>query len=226
MYIIIAGCGTIGQPLVKLLLENGHDVVVIDKNAEVCEEVYAEMGALTVNGNATDLRILKQAGAEKADAITCLMYSSADNIACSLLAKSLGIPRVISRLRHPTYEEAYRLAGVNSIVRMADLLINQIMMEIEQPEVRKVTSIGGGKADIYAVKIPLKSKAIGMSVKDIGQSSKFPEECVIMGIYRVEKDEFFIPRGNNVIQQNDELFLVSKSQHIKAATDFLVRKTK
>lgn len=226
MYIIIAGCGTIGQPLVKLLLQNGHDVVVIDKNAEICEIVYAETGALTIHGNATDLRILRQAGADKADAISCLMYSSADNIACSLLAKSLGIPRVVSRLRQPTYEEAYRLAGVNSIVRMADLLINQIIVEIEQPEIRKVTSIGGGKADIYTVKIPEKSRAIGMSVKDIGQSSKFPEECVIMGIYRVEKDEFFIPRGNNIILQGDDLFLVSKSQHMKAATDFLIRKTK
>ena len=226
MYIIVAGSGTIGQPLIKLLLENGHDVVVIDKSAEVCELVYAETGALTIHGNATDLRILKQAGASKADAITCLMYSSADNIACSLLAKSLGIPRVVSRLRHPTYEEAYKLAGVTSIVRMADLLINQIMMEIEQPEVRKITSIGGGKADIYAVKIPEKGKAVGMSIKEIGQNSKFPEECVFMGIYRVDNDEFFIPRGNNVLHTNDDVFLVSKSQHITAATDFLTRKTR
>ena len=65
-----------------------------------------------------------------------------------------------------------------------------------------------------------------MSVKDIGQSSKFPEECVIMGIYRGENDEFFIPRGNNVIREGDELFLISKSQHMKAATDFLKRKGK
>ena len=188
--------------------------------------MYAETGALTIHGDATDLRVLKQAGADKADAITCLMYSSADNIACSLLAKSLGIPRVVSRLRQPSYEEAYKLAGVTSIVRMADLLINQIMMEIEQPEVRKVTSIGGGKADIYAVKVPENGKIIGMSVKDIGQSSKFPEECVIMGIYSEDKDEFFIPRGNNVIREDHDIFLISKSKHIKAATDFLTRKSK
>ncbi len=223
MYVIIAGAGTIGQPLTKLLVENNHDVVVIDKNAEVCETVYAETGALTIHGNATELRVLQQAGASKADIIACLMYYSADNIACSLIARSLGIPRVISRLRFPEYEEAYKLAGVTSIVSMADLLINEIMMEIEQPKVKKITTIGRGKADIYSVTIPEKARSIGMSIKDIGQHKHFPKECVFMGIYRQEKDEFFIPRGNHTISEGDNVFLVSKSQYIKSATDFLTK---
>jgi trk system potassium uptake protein TrkA len=223
MYIIIAGGGTIGQPLTKMLVENNHDVVVIDKDANVCETVYAETGALTIHGNATDLRILEQAGAAKADVIVCLMYSSADNIACSLLAKSLGIPRIIGRLRFPSYEEAYKLAGVTSIVRMADLLINQIMMEIEQPKVRKITSVGGGMADIYAVMIPQKARSVGMSIKDIAQHADFPTECVFMGIYRETENEFFIPRGNHILQEGDNIFLVSKSQYIKAATNFLTK---
>jgi trk system potassium uptake protein TrkA len=220
MYIIIAGAGTIGQSLAKLLIESSHDVVVIDQNADVCETVYTETGALTIHGNAADLRILQQAGASKADVMVCLMFS-ADNIACSLLAKSLGIPRIISRLRLPSYEQAYKLAGVTSIVRMADLLLNQIIMEIEQPKVRTITSIGGGRAEIYAVTIPEKAKSIGKSIKEIGQHRDFPTECVFLGIYRENEDEFFIPRGNHTILAKDNVFLVSKSQYIKAATDFL-----
>jgi trk system potassium uptake protein TrkA len=225
MYIIVAGGGAIGQPLTKMLVENNHDVVVIDKDANVCESVYAETGALTIHGNATDLRILEQSGAAKADVITCLMYSSADNIACALLAKSLGIPRIIARLRFPAYEEAYKLAGVTSIVRMADLLINQIMMEIEQPKVRKITTVGGGRAEIYSVKIPQNAKSIGMTIKDIAQHPDFPTECVFMGIYREDRDDFLIPRGNHTLQEGDDVFLVSKGQYIKAATAFL-RKVK
>lgn len=223
MYVIIAGAGVIGQEITKMLVENKHDVVAIDKDPEVCEMVYTETGALTINGSATDIHILERAGAAKADVLVCLMHNPADNIACALMAKSLGVPRVLARLRNPPYEKAYKLAGVSSVVRMADLLVNQLMMEIEQPRIRKIATLGGGKADIYAVKIPKGAKSIGMTVKDIAQSKGFPEECVFVGNYDEDKETFQIPRGANVLQEGDTVFLVSTSQRIKQAADFLTR---
>jgi trk system potassium uptake protein TrkA len=224
MYVIVAGAGIIGLQITKMLVENKHDVVVIDRDADVCEFVYAETGALTVHGNATDIHILEKAGAVKADAIVCLMHNAADNIACALLAKSLSIPNIVMRLRSPRYEEAYHLAGATSIVRMADLLVNQIIMEIEQPKVRRIMTLGGGEADIYAAKIPEKARCAGMAIKDIAQKRNFPKECLVIGIYR-EKGDFLIPRGNTTVGEGDTIFLLSKSQHIKKATDYLSKTT-
>lgn len=223
MYIIIAGAGIIGHEVARVLVENKHDVVVIDKDPGVCEAIYAETGALTINGNATDIHTLEKAGAIKAEVILCLMREAADNIACALLAKSLGIPRIVARLRNPRYAEAYMLAGVTTIVRMSDLLVNQIVMEIEQPKVKKVTTLGGGKAQVYAVKIPSAAQSIGMKIKDITEKRRFPKEVVFVGIYREDKGDFMIPRGSNVIEEGDTVFLISKSQYIKQATDFLTR---
>lgn len=223
MYVIVAGAGIIGQQLTKVLVENKHDVVVIDKDPDVCEAVYSETGALTINGNATDIHVLEKSGAVKADVILCLMHSAADNIACALLARSLGIPRIISRLRNPRYEEAYTLAGVTTIVRMADLLVNQIIMEIEQPKVRKVMTMRGGEANIYAIKIPPEAKSVGMTIKEITENRKFPEEFLFMGIYNEEEGSFQIPRGSHALKAGNTVFLVSKSQYIKQATDFLTR---
>jgi trk system potassium uptake protein TrkA len=183
MYVIVAGAGIIGQQLARVLVENKHDVVIIDKDPDVCEEVYAETGALTIHGNATDIHILEKSGAVKADVILCLMHSAADNIACALISRSLGIPRIISRLRNPRYEEAYTLAGVTTIVRMADLLVNQIIMEIEQPKVRKIMTLRGGEANVYAVKILDQAKSVGMTIKEITEVRKFPQEFLFMGIY-------------------------------------------
>jgi len=224
MYIIIAGAGVIGQEITQILVENKHDVVAVDKDPEVCESVYSETGALIINGNATDIHMLQRAGAAKADVLVCLMHNPADNIACALLAKSLGVPRIIARLRNPPYEEAYKLAGVSSIVRMADLLVNQLIMEVEQPRIRKIATLGGGKADIYAVKLPLGARSVGMAVKDIAQSKDFPEECVFVGNYDEDEEIFQIPRGANVLHEGDTVFLVSNSQHIKQAADFLIGK--
>ena len=99
MYIIIAGAGLIGYEVTRELVENKHDVVVIDRDSGVCESIYSDTGAIAICGNATDINILEKAGAHKADSILCLMRLSADNIACALLAKSLKIPNIIARLR-------------------------------------------------------------------------------------------------------------------------------
>ena len=84
MYIIIAGAGRVGSEITKIMVNNKHDVVVIDIDPEICNDIYSETGAMTINGNATTIRTLEKAGAEKADAILCLMHSEADNIACSI----------------------------------------------------------------------------------------------------------------------------------------------
>lgn len=224
MYVIVAGIGQIGREIVGMLVERKHDVVAIDRDKEACDFIHSETGALVINGDATEIRVLEEAGARKADVLICLMRLAANNLSCALIAKSLGVPRIIGRLRNPQYEQAYRLAGINTLVRVADLLVNQIMMEIEQPVVKKIATLGGGRAEIYTVRIPEDSKSIGMSIKDIADSRHFPKESVFIGVYSEEKDDFSIPRGGSVLSANDIVFLVSKAQHIKAAADFLIRK--
>ncbi|MBN1756581.1 TrkA family potassium uptake protein [bacterium] len=221
MFIIVAGAGTNGRLIIELLVSHKHDVVVIDIDREVCESVYAKTGATTVHGSATDIQILREAGAEKADVVVTLLRYDADNIACALLSRSLKVPKIISRLNNPVYTQAYKLAGVNSLVRVADLLLNQIVMEIEQPKARKILSFGRGKATLYAVKIPPKSMSIGKTIRELTHERNFPSDVVFTGIYHEESDEFMIPRGNHIVNEEDLIFVVSTEHHIKKATDIL-----
>lgn len=221
MYIIVAGAGLIGRRITEILVNKKHDVVVIELKREVCESVYSATGAVTVQGNATDISVLKEAGGSKADVILTMMGTDADNISCSLLAKSLDVPRIISRLKNPLYEDAYKLAGVNAIVREAELLLSQIITEIEQTGVKKIMSIGGGKANIYSMTIPENAQSIGMQIKDIANEKEFPTGCVFMGIYKESDDDFLIPRGHHTIRENDTVFLIAASSDIQKASDFL-----
>ena len=127
MYIVIAGGGMVGGGLARKLLENKHDVVLIDPDENVCNKLYAETGVVAVKGSATHIEVLKEAGAAKADVVVAATPHDADNLACAILAKSLDVPQVIVRMRDPNYENAYRVAGVNSIVRVTDLMVSQIM---------------------------------------------------------------------------------------------------
>ncbi len=215
MHIIVVGAGLVGRELTRKLLDHKHDVVVIDINEEVCNSLYAETGALTVHGNATNLKILKDAGIHRTDVLLCLMRKDVDNISCSILARSLGVPRILARMRDPGYESAYSLSGVTNIVRVADLLLDQLMMEIEQPPVKRIMSLGGGDAYVYAVRIPEKAPCIGSSVKEIAAANDFPRESLLMGIYQEDNEHFQIPRGNYVLAENDTVFVIAHAGDIQ-----------
>jgi trk system potassium uptake protein TrkA len=221
MYIIVAGAGRIGTQITKILIGKKHDVVIVDMTPATCEMLYSETGAMTICGNATTLKTLKKAGAEKADAIICLMPREADNISCALLSKSLGIPKILARLITPNYEEAYRLAGVNIIIRTVDLVINQMLMELENPEVRNITTLRGGKAQIYAIRLPAGSPVIDRSVADITKMKDFPDDCVFLGTYRDEANDFVITKGNTMLMENDMVFLISRAEYIDRAAGIL-----
>ena len=65
MYVIIVGCGRVGSELAKLLADEGHNVVVIDKSEASFDRLGGTFNGLTIVGNGFDLALLKQAGIEK-----------------------------------------------------------------------------------------------------------------------------------------------------------------
>jgi len=221
MYIVIIGGGMVGGQLARRMLENKHDVVLIDPRKEVCDKLYAETGVVAVNGSGTNIEVLKEAGLAKADVVVCATPNDADNLVCAILAKSLGVSHIIVRMRDPEYENAYREAGIDRIVRVTDLMVNQMLMEIEHPKLRRIRAIGGGRANIFMVVVPQEAKVAGQSIKNIAGNSAFPGDCIFIATYNQEKEEFSIPKGAQVINEGDELFLISKAENIKKIVDFL-----
>lgn len=224
MYIVIAGAGSIGFTVAKSLVKNHHDVVVIEKNRDVCETIFSETGAITINDNATDIKALRNAGIEKADTLVCLMRSDADNISCALLAKSLGVKNIVARLRRPQYEQAYKIAGIHSIINMSDIVGDRILVEVEKPRMKKIFNLGVGKAGAYAFIIQEGSRAIGMTIQEIAKHKNFPNECVFIGIFKKTNEDFLIPRGHHILEKEDTIFLMSKIKYVDQVTKFLNKK--
>lgn len=219
MYIIIAGAGLLGRGLIRRLVENKHDVVAIDIDEKVCDLVYRNYGAVSVNGDATDVDVLEEAKIEKADVAVGLMGKDANNLSFSVLAENFGVPRIFTRMRNSKYEQAYKAAGVTKVINIVDLYLDQFVLEIEQPKLQKVATLGGGKASIVIVEVPEQSPGANKTIAKITENEKFPTECVIAGIYR--EDEFIIPRGDQTIKPRDRVFLAAAFSDIRDAANFL-----
>jgi trk system potassium uptake protein TrkA len=221
MYIIIAGGGIAGRNLTKSLVQK-HDVIVIEKEQSVAEKIYSRYGAVTVLGSATRIDILKEAGIEKCDVAIAVMSDDADNLSFSLLAKNFGVEKILVRMREPEYENAYQMAGATNIAATMELIVDRFITDIEEPDVRKVASLGDGKAEVSILTIPHESKISGMKISEIVSQQNFPENCVIAGIFDKAQDRYIVPRGNREIFAGNQVFLVASKDDMERAADFLL----
>jgi trk system potassium uptake protein TrkA len=221
MYVIIGGAGLTGGRLAGVLAER-HDVVVVESDQKRCEQLYAELGVLTVNGSATDIRVLEEAGIQRADVACGVMRQDADNLTFILLAHHFGVKTRIARMGDPRYREAYELAGATQVLNSADMLLREIVFYIEKPAARRVTEIGGGEAEMLAIEVPEGAAVEGMTVQAITQSRGFPETCVIAGIFDAER-KLTIPRGSAVVRPHSEILVVARAEDIAGLVEFLTR---
>jgi trk system potassium uptake protein TrkA len=87
MYIIIAGAGKVGYFLSKRLVAAKHNISIIDKDKEICNEMAKELDILAINGDACDPNILEEAGIERADVLAAVTGDDEDNLIICQLAK-------------------------------------------------------------------------------------------------------------------------------------------
>lgn len=226
MYIVIAGAGLVGGAIAKALVGNKHDIVVIEREKQAAEKLFADTGVVVVQGNAGEIETLTDAGVDKADIVIAATGDDATNLAFSLLCQSLGVEKVIVRMRNSSYESAYRLSGADSIVRVTDMMVGQILYEVEQPDAHKVADLAYGTAEIYSVRVHADAKACGMKIMDIVSSGQLPEGCNFAAIYRRAEGTMVIPRGEQTIEAEDEVYIVVSATNMKKAIDSLTEKRK
>lgn len=220
MYIIIAGGGVVGRTLVQQLVDKKHNIVLIDKDREVCESIYSSYGVLTICGSATRIDILQEAGINQGHVAVGVMREDADNLAFSLLARNFGVQQIMVRMRDPAYESAYKLAGASTIAGIIDLLVYRFVVDIEQPAIEKVVSLKEGRAEVSIVTLPARASCSGLTVSEIVSKEDFPKECVIAGIFDEEENMLIIPRGDQRIYGKNRIFLVASRKNIKRAAEF------
>lgn len=116
MKIICIGYGRLGKPVVKLLREKQHEVIVIDKEPAVLEPRQEARQAKVIQGNAIDEEVLRQAGAEGADACFSLTRDENTNLMVAQVARDVfKIPRTIAVVYDPAREDIYRAAGIETL---------------------------------------------------------------------------------------------------------------
>jgi trk system potassium uptake protein TrkA len=109
MNIMIVGCGRVGSQLAVLLSQEGHNVTIIDKNADSFKRLGGTFNGVTAVGNAFDEKLLRELKIDKQDAFVSVTSGDNTNLMASQIARKMfSVPRVIARVYDPERADIYK----------------------------------------------------------------------------------------------------------------------
>jgi len=201
MYVIIIGCSRVGSELAKLLSNEGHDVVVIDKNQASLDRLGNSFNGVSLVGNGFDINLLKQAGIEKADAFCVVTNGDNTNLIAAQVAKKIfKVPKVIARVYDPQRAHIYKALGLD-ILSGTVLFASMIRDKIVES---RFTSYLIETKDLGVIEIEAQKDLIGKTVDAVNVSGEF----IVVAIRNLAG--VMIPEPKTLVKEKDILMGVVK----------------
>lgn len=178
MRVVIVGCGRVGSELANMLSAEGHQVAIIDKNAESFRRLSKGFKGNAIQGNAFDLEILRRAGIEVADGFASVTSGDNTNYVLAAIARNrFRVPRVVTRIYDPLRADIYRRLGVPTISSTV-WGANKMHELLTYVGLTSVLTIANGEVEVVEVEIsPL---VVGLQVKEL----EIPGEVRVVSIVR------------------------------------------
>lgn len=199
--LMILGGGKIGR-LVAEQLEDEVQVKLIETDKKKSQRLAEQLSkTLVISGDGTDLDLLAREDVMEMDCYIALTNDDENNIISGLLAKHLGVKRVIALVNKVIYLPIISTIGVDASVSKVLSTVDAIMRFVRRGKVLSVSSFKGMGAEVIEFIVPGNAKI----VKNELQKAKFPKGAIIGGLIR--NDEVIIPTGETQIQANDKTFV-------------------
>lgn len=203
MRIVIAGCGRVGSDLAITLAEEGHDVSVIDNRPGVFDRLGSTFNGTTHEGLGYDVRVLRDAGIEFADAFVAATDSdNANAMAVQVAKRVFGVPKTIARLDDPAREDAYRALDVQ-FVPGAKLTSKVIHEQVVREEFSYHVTFSDG--DVEIVEMIIGPEGAGLPVADL----EVPDALRVAAVYRGHRT--MIPDGDFALAEGDLVVASARS---------------
>ena len=207
MRFVFVGSGTLAVLTGRMLAERGHEVIVIERDRAAIDALQEELDVGFLHGDGTRPAILREADPEATDLLFCLTHDDQANIIASLVARSLGYSRVVTKIEDPELEHICGELGLaNSLVPMhtvgrylADMAEGQNIIEI--------SDILRGEARIFSFRV---SEGQAVPVADLALPSAARAVC----IYR-NGNEFLFAEPDTRLKPGDEVVVFTRASALK-----------
>ena len=207
MYIIVVGGGKVGYFLSKELLEAGHELVILEKNAGRARQIADELGSIVLNRDGCEGKHLAEAGANRATIVAAVTGDDEDNlVVCQMAKHHFDVPRTIARVNNPKNEDLFRHLGVDEIISPTRMALASIEQDIPVHELLHLADLKGGELQLLEAQIAEDSPAIGRRATDI----PLPDGCSLFVLLRGSGVQAI--KADTVFQAGDKVLAISKAE--------------
>jgi trk system potassium uptake protein TrkA len=218
MKVAIAGAGNVGTYIAEDLKNAGHDVLLIEENADLVNRLRTTLDVTWFVGDACEPNNLHAAGLADVDVMVAATGDDEDNLVVSLLSKQeFAVPRVVARVNHPKnlwlFNESW---GVDAPVSTPHLLTALVEEAVSVGSLVRLLQFEGGEARLVEVTLADGSPVAGTAIAELG----VPRDASIVAVLR--KGHVVVPRGDTVLQAGDEVLALVTSESEDAVKSLLI----
>ena len=216
MRVVIAGAGKVGRSIAAELVDNGHQVLLIDRDPD-CIRPGTIPGAEWLQGDACEVDFLDTAGLQSGQVMVAATGDDKVNLVVSLLAKTeYGVPRVVARVNHPKNEWMFNEAwGVDVAVSTPRLLSALVEEAVSIGDLVRLLTFRQGGANLVELTLPPESPHGGHRVGDV----PWPTDTSLVAILR--DGRVIAPSADDPIEPGDELLFVATDESEAALQQLL-----
>ncbi len=208
MYIVIIGAGGIGRRLTETILNDGkHNIIVIDKDQERCEEIARKYDAIAINADATQEETLDESEIKKADVLVTTTGDDAVNLMVVSLARNKGVKHLVSVVNQEESKPMYMEKGVKMVKSPNLVMAEHLYKSIKHPSVEDYMNVGR-YAEIFRIPVAADSAFSGKTIKKIG----LPKKSLIVAIERDHK--FIIPTDDVELFSGDKATVLAHKDQV------------
>ncbi|MGH2566750.1 MAG: NAD-binding protein, partial [Bacteroidota bacterium] len=217
MKIIIVGAGEVGLHLAKVLSQEKHDIIVIDKSVERLARVNESLDVMTLEGSGSRMSTLEQAGVRTTDMLIAVTSVDEVNLTSSLLAHKLGAKKKIVRVNDPEFLSAESPLfpedfGIDLVIYPEGLVAQEIVRLIRRSAATDVLEFADGRIQLIGLRVDVGSPLINRKLRELVEGYKdvpFRAVAIHRGFRTI------IPKGDDVFKKGDQVFVISKTEQVQ-----------
>ena len=204
MRVAIAGAGSVGRSVARELIENGHEILLIDKDPEAIKRTSVP-GAEWLLADACEITSLEEAGLQECQVVIAATGDDKVNLVVSLLAKTeYGVPRTVARVSNPKNEWMFDEAwGVDVAVSMPRLMTALVEEAVSVGDLVQILTFQQSNTDLMELTLPSDSPVAATRVGDVD----WPPDTALVAIIREGRP--IAPTADDPLEAGDELLFVA-----------------
>ena len=207
MYVMVVGCGKVGYHLTRALLAMGHEVLVVENDPHRCEAIRDELGSIAHHGDGTEVRVLQEAGAARADVVIAVASRDEDNLATCQMAKHLfDTPKTMALVKDPQNEPLFKLLGVDVTINSTHMILSAIEEEIPGHPLVHLMDLKTLQREMISLNIPSDAAVAGKPLSRI----ELPPNSFISLVVKGQGP--FLPSDDLVLDSGDDVVAVTSPE--------------